>query len=361
MRRAPVLIVGGGPAGSAAAIELARAGRTPLVLERSIEPQDAICGGFLSWNTVRRLRELGVDPEALGAKPVGFVALFAQNRSSRAALPHASMSLSRRAMDAALIAAAESAGAKVERGVRVREVAEGRAVLDDAAELGCERLIVATGKHDVRGAPREQVSTDPALGLRWRLPPAARLEALIRGQVELHLFPGGYAGVSLQEDGSANVCMALRRSMLTAAGGSPADLLQRLAADHPALAARLDAGGGAPGRADAIANVPYGWILGEGDGPGLRVGDRSAVIPSLAGEGIAMALASGSAAARAVLAAQSDRSFRREWRARAQGPVRVSRAVRRIVESRSGAAAATIAAGVLPGIANFTARLSRID
>src|SRR5471030_1522538 len=66
MRRTAALILGGGPAGASAAIVLARAGAPHLLVERSRETGDAICGGFLSWRTLESLARLGVAPEALG-------------------------------------------------------------------------------------------------------------------------------------------------------------------------------------------------------------------------------------------------------------------------------------------------------
>ena len=55
------VVVGAGPAGSAAAIGLARAGAGVLLLERTRETGDALCGGFLSWRTLARLDALGID------------------------------------------------------------------------------------------------------------------------------------------------------------------------------------------------------------------------------------------------------------------------------------------------------------
>ena len=69
MRRAP-LILGGGPAGAAAAITLAQRGTHALVIERTRETGDALCGGFLSWRTLAAVERLGIDPDALGAAVV---------------------------------------------------------------------------------------------------------------------------------------------------------------------------------------------------------------------------------------------------------------------------------------------------
>src|SRR3546814_6724983 len=103
----------------------------------------------------------------------------------------------------------------------------------------------------------------------------------------LHLFDRGYAGIVLQEDGTANCCLAVHRSLLTEAG-SPAALLDRLAARNPALGERLAWRG--PAIIDAVANIPYGCRETCGAPGFFRLGDPAAVIPSLAGAGIGMAI-----------------------------------------------------------------------
>src|SRR5690606_24733379 len=155
--------------------------------------------------------------------------------------------------------------------------------------------------HDVRGLPRPRGARDPALGLRLRLAPTRARAALLAGCIELHLFDGGYAGAVLQEDGSANVCLAVRKSRLAREGGEPRRLLARLAATTPAFGGRR-AGDWRERPVEPIGAVPCGWVA-RPTGPGLfRLGDQAAVIPSLAGEGISIALAGGAAAARHWLA-----------------------------------------------------------
>ena len=67
MRITGPLILGAGPAGCAAAIALAQGGARPLLLDRSAEAGDALCGGFLSW---RSAEQLAVLEEILRLEPV---------------------------------------------------------------------------------------------------------------------------------------------------------------------------------------------------------------------------------------------------------------------------------------------------
>jgi len=360
MRVQGPLIIGGGPAGAAAAIALAPAGLRPVVLERHAEPHDALCGGFLSWSTARRLRALGVDPAKLGAQAVDRVRLIAGQRYAETTLPQRSWSLSRKVLDAALLARAEREGAEVRRGVRVTALEAGRAVLADGAALETDRLILATGKHDLRGAGREQPSNDPAIGLRWRLAETDKLRDMVASAVELHLFPGGYAGLAVQEDGTGNLCMAVRRSVLISAGSDPVRLLNRLTEENPSLAARIDAAGSDPGPAQAIANVPYGWIARHPAGEALRIGDQAGVIPSLAGEGIAIALASGAAAGLAIQRGIEAARFQRRLARRLRFPVAVAGAIAGAGTRSLGSAALVRTVKLAPALSRLAARLSRV-
>lgn len=296
MSRDAPLIIGAGPAGAAAAIHLARPGAQPLVLESTREDADLLCGGFVSWRTLQRLAALDVDAATLGGTPIDHVAIFARDTCTRARLPASGMAVSRRRLDALLRARAEAAGAVIRRGAAVRAVEDGGVLLADGERLRPGTLFLATGKRDVRGAARDPPATsDPEIGLRLRLPPHAARNRAIGSAIELHLFGGGYLGLLVQEDGSVNACMAVRKSLLTRSDGSMHHLLTMLAGRSGALAERLAGAETVPG--DAVGPVPYGWIAREAVTGLFRIGDQAACIPSLAGEGIGIALTSAERAA----------------------------------------------------------------
>jgi flavin-dependent dehydrogenase len=340
-----------------AAIVLAQAGANPVLIDRDERVGDALCGGFLSWRTAERLRAVGIAPLELGAHPVDRLALFAGGCEAIVPLPAPGFGLSRRALDGALRRRAVTLGADLTID-RIRLVEPGVAV-GEGGEHRAESLFLATGKHDVRGQSRPRAAEDPALGLRIRVPAQDGLRRLLAGRIELHLFEGGYAGIVLQEDGSANVCLALRKSLLVAAGGDPRDLLAKLAGGHPHFARRMAfAGAGLP--VDSIGAVPYGWVARD-TAPGIyRLGDQAAVIPSLAGEGMAIAMASGSAAAGAWLAGETAGSFQRQFATRARRPVRIAEVVWRITEHASGARTLARLSHSAPWLARLAMDLTRV-
>lgn len=352
------VIVGAGPAGASTAVALASLGHPTVMLERARETADAICGGFLSWRTVERLGAMGIDVAALGAPAITRLELFAGGQRAGAPLIAPARALSRRTLDQALTDRAQTLGAELRRGVSARQLQEGMLETSDGAQVGRgEPLVLATGKHEVRGARRAATDRDPTLGVRWRLRPQPAVRALIEGAIELHMFPGGYAGLVLQEDGSANLCAAVRRSAFAAAGSSPAALLASLAEREPALAARLD--GAEIAGSDTVANVPYGWVAREAGGV-YRVGDQAAVIPSLAGEGVGIAIASGALAAHAIAERQPPDLFQRQLRQRLSRPVRPASVLWNLAERSASARLLVQLMRRMPGLASWAMQMTRV-
>jgi len=355
VRRTAALIVGGGPAGASAAIALARGGAMPVLIERCPGERDLVCGGFLGWDSIAALRRLGLDPAALGARAIHRLRLVTGTRSVERALPKPGAGLSRRRLDAALLLMAEDAGAAVLRGRAARAI-DGRTIrLDDGEEMAADALFLATGKHELRGAAREIGPWPVSVGLRAALAPSPAAARALAGTIELHLFDGGYAGLLLQEDGAINLCLSAARARM--AGGAEA-LLAELASEAPLLAERI--GGAAPAW-DAIAGVPYGWRARATE-PGLyRLGDQAAVIASLAGDGIAVALASGAAAASACRNGDGPgaRAYQRAFARRARRPLAIAEMLRVMAEARRGRRLLMGLARV-PGLAKAAARLTRI-
>jgi flavin-dependent dehydrogenase len=364
MRRTYPLIAGGGPAGSAAAIMLARGGARPLIIERSSTLHDIVCGGFLGIDAINLLDRLGIDTLALGGHRIDRVRIIAGRHMAEAALPFAAAGLSRRTLDAALIWRAQQDGAGVERGITIRHIDrdERRINLADGTVIEGESLFLATGKHDVRGGgrPSAAAGADPAIGLRASLGVSGALTKALSGMIELHLFGHGYAGLLLQEDGSANLCLSVAQSRLREAGGQPALLMAMLAAEAPRLADRFDAG--RPGKWSTIARIPYGWRERETADGIFRLGDQAAVIASLAGDGVAIALASGQAAAKAWLkgGAASAAAYQQAFSRQTQRPVGIASLIRQAGENPVLAGPLVSVLRHMPSLLRFAASATRI-
>lgn len=322
----------------------------PVLIERSPGERDLVCGGFLGWDAIAQLKKLGLDPASLGAKPIHRLRLIAGRKVVETELPAPAAGLSRRRLDATLLRMADEAGAAVLRGRAARALEEGCLRLDDGTEMAADAVFLATGKHELRGAVRPVGNCPLSAGLRTAIAPPADLA----GTIELHLYDGGYAGLLLQEDGAANLCLSVAQARM--AGGREA-LLAELMTEAPLLADRL--GGVAPEQWEAIAAVPYGWRARTGE-PGLfRLGDQVAVIASLAGDGIAVALASGASAAHACLHGDGAIAYQKAFAARAKGPIAVAETLRHMAEAQVRRKL-MLGLARLPGLAKLAARLTRV-
>jgi flavin-dependent dehydrogenase len=349
-----LVIVGGGPAGAAAAIALARAGARPLLLERDSAATEKVCGEFLGEDAARALSGLGLDLPALGAVPIRRALLGAGRRRAEMALPFPAWGLPRATLDAALLARAAEAGAALRLGSAVQAAAPDGAgwrlrLAGDV--LRADLLLLATGKHELRGLRR------PARGgwIGVKLPLAG---AVPEAAITLLACTGGYAGLQPRPGGGANLCAALDPAApgVAAAARSAEGFLRHVAAGSD-LAARLLAGCvPALPRPMTVAGVPYGF-LHRGGGP-FRAGDQAAVIPSFCGDGVAMALASGRRAAAALLAGRAAEDHHAAWARSVRGGMRLAG----LVAALTNRTPALLVAGaaLAPALAAWSARRTRL-
>lgn len=358
-----VLIVGGGLAGSAAAILLARAGREVVLVERESRPQHKVCGEFLSQEALMYLRLLGVEVEAMGAVPIRSVRLAGREGVSEAMLPFAAMSLTRRRLDEELLRVAESAGATVLRGCRVNGVqrsGEGwSAVIDGAQTVSGAAVFLATGKHDLhaRARPKGKQPDLVAFKMYWRLLP--QQAAALEGHVELVLYRGGYAGLQPVEEGAANLCCLVQRAELQRLGGRWESLLAAMQRDCALLRERLQDAVPLLEKPLAISAIPYGYVREASDGL-WALGDQAAVIPSFTGDGMSIALHSGCLAAEMYLRGETAERFQEQLRGELSRQVALATRLSRGLVWQPSRSVFIAAVKMWPGVLGVVARRTRI-
>lgn len=307
--------MGGGLAGSMVALELARAGRRVVLLEKSKGPHDKVCGEFLSRESLHYLARHNVDLPALGAVPIRSLRLVTRHFSEETELPFAAMSLTRRRLDEELLRLASSTGVEVCRGAHVdrleREGSAWCAHLRDGRPLRTTNAFLATGKHDLRGWGRPQGTHRGLVGFKMYYRLTAEQSAELGNAVELVLFPGGYAGLQPVENGAANLCLLVDERQLRQAGSHWTGLLHHLQGHSPHLAKRL--AGAAPllDAPLAASSLPYGHMQRNAPDGLWRIGDQAAVIPSFCGDGMSIALHSGALAAWHLLQGLSPDDYQR--------------------------------------------------
>jgi flavin-dependent dehydrogenase len=365
MTEAASIVVGGGLAGSAFAIELAQQGRRVVVLERTSGPHHKVCGEFLSAEAQALLARLGLDVWKLGALPSTHLGLEFGNYLARVKLPFRGAGLSRFRLDQALLDAAASAGAQVMRGetvTRLEHDREAAVVHTTNGRMQATHVALATGKHNLRGVQRPQAAN---VAFKMQLRPSNAAASMLDQLVHLSMFRGGYAGVCLVEDGIATICWVIERDALgdtSVSWDSHAEFLSRRSAFFATIL-----GGAEPlwEKPVAVAAIPYGFLRKEIISDAIYpVGDQLVVIPSYTGDGTSLALYTGIAAAQAVLGERSAGQFQASAIAKLRPQIAWAKlanvAFVNTTAQRLTAAVARLVPWALPPLATFIVNRTRI-
>jgi flavin-dependent dehydrogenase len=359
-----VLILGGGVAGCAASIALARKGRSVRLIEREPTPRHKVCGEFLSGEALEDLDALGIDVTSLGAVPIDYVRLAAAGRAATAPLPFPAKSLTRKALDTALIAAAIAAGVRVELGRTVQSLSRStgnlwQVTLDDGTIYQAPIAFLATGKHDLRGHTRPK---DPEqwIGFKMYFRLSAAQASQLANASELTLYSGGYGGIQPVEDGITNFCCVVRRRYFARAGLRWEGLFAKMQQDCPHLAMRLDGAQPLLDKPITITHIPYGYLRRSTEDGLYCIGDQAAVIPSFTGDGISIALHTARRAAAACLAGEPAPVFQPKLRSAMLPQMRLAELAADGLNNALSRAVLPFCLRIWPGAMRVTATLTRV-
>jgi geranylgeranyl reductase family protein len=308
--------VGGGPAGAATAITLARAGRDVVVVDKARFPRDKCCGDGLTVAALRHLEKLGLKPDTVPSwQPVDDV--WVRGPSGHAVcfpLPGPGVFAAiatRTELDAALLDVARAAGAKVLDG---HALTDARPTDDGSAiELDVDGIDSIVTKYAV-GADGAWSPLRHALGanqpgylgdwhaFRQYFAGVGPLASSMWVWFDADLLPG-YAWSFPLPDGRANVGFGILRST-----GVPVRQMKAMwpeILDRPHVRDVLGPGAyaEAPHKAWPIPARIDSLPLTAAGGRALFVGDAACATDALTGEGIAQALLTGARAAETIIAA----------------------------------------------------------
>jgi geranylgeranyl reductase family protein len=287
VHRYDVLVVGGGPAGSATAYALARGGADVLLADKATFPRDKPCGGGL---TARAFRRCPVDPTPVVEEEVDLVELrfrFGERveRSARAPVIYMTQ---RRRLDAFLLDAAREEGVEVREGAHVSVGDETRI---DGALIQADVVVAADGANG---------TTARALGLGAGIVHGVALEGNVpytriardryrrRAVVELADIPGGYGWVFPKGD-HVNVGVGAWKE----AGPHLREHLERTCVAHGLHVDELE-----NLRGHRLPLRPPGTTIASERA--LLVGDAAGLIDPVSGDGMYECFVSGALAADAI-------------------------------------------------------------
>jgi menaquinone-9 beta-reductase len=321
-----IVVVGGGPAGSAAAAKLARAGRQVIIVDKAEFPRDKCCGDGLTTLALRELEALALDPRAVPTwQVVTEVCLRSPSgREVDLALPGDgtfAVTAPRRELDAALIDVAVAAGAAARLGTALRDVDPHPdrvdVQLDDGTTISARYVIAADGMW----SPTRRLLGLAESGYRGEWHAFRQYASGVTGPAgerlyvwfEPDLLPG-YAWSFPLPDKRVNLGFGVLRSG-SLDGGALKSLWVDLL-DRPHIAAAL---GDTIELEDRHAAWPIPAAIDEAvlaHGRVLFVGDAARASDVLTGEGIGQALVTGRLAAEAILSAGALRADLAERRYR---------------------------------------------
>jgi len=289
-----LIVVGGGPAGCAAAITAARSGASVLLLERGRFPRHKVCGEFVSAESLGLLQNL-LAPSQRGliqhAPRIARTRIFVDAAELRAEINPAAASITRFDLDAALWNSCAHAGVECRSDYAVQSV-EGAgpfSVITRAESFEARALINATGRWSnlTSQATRAGVTKDRWIGIKAHFRETSHPTL---PSVDLYFFGGGYCGVQPisgpNQNGAAtaiNACAMVRADVAT-------DLTEVLKL-HPALRERSESW---QPLMDPVSTSPLVFHQPEPVQNGmLQVGDAATFVDPFIGDGISLSLRSG--------------------------------------------------------------------
>jgi menaquinone-9 beta-reductase len=317
-----VLIVGGGPSGSACAAHLAAAGHEVLVVEKKTFPREKTCGDGLTPRAMYELDRLGIADDVVrighrftGLRSMAFGKTLELEWPSHPDFPDFGVVVTRHDLDARVAGAAEKAGATLWQGAEatgpvftdglVTGATVKRKDSDELVEVKARFVVAADGANSrfgrALGAVRDR-SYPQGMAIRGYFDSPRHAEPWIESHLDIRDRSGnvlpGYGWIFPVGDGRVNVGVGLLSTFSHWKDINTTHLMEAFVDHAPeSWDIRPETACGPP----TGGRLPMGLSVGPRVGPSwLLIGDAGGSINPFNGEGIAYAYESGRLAAEAL-------------------------------------------------------------
>lgn len=308
MQSFDVIIAGAGPAGSSAAIHLARHGLRVLLVEQKKFPRPKLCGEFISPECQQHFQKLGVAG-AMNASSPSMLSetVFYSTRGHHVTVPSswfggsAALGLSRAVMDDVLLRRAHDCGVDVLEGATINEP-----IIQNGIVLGVklkDREYRAPVTIDATGRARiltRKLSHKKAQNAHIAFKVHLRNTRVAPNACEIYFYPDGYGGLSTIEAGISNLCFITSAEQVKRHHSDPESVMRETVMKNRRAAYTLE-------RASAESEwLSASWERFGRQRPSpakglLAIGDSAAFIDPFTGSGMLMAFESGELVAETII------------------------------------------------------------
>jgi flavin-dependent dehydrogenase len=290
-----VIIAGGGLAGLALSIQLARSGYSVALLEKETYPYHKVCGEYISLESWNFLEDLGLPLSDWNLPVIRQLLVSAPDGNSiTQELPLGGFGISRHKLDAAMAGIARSEGVELRESVKVTDIRfEGSLFTVQTSDgvLFSKTACAAYGKRsnlDIRWrrafTQKKSDRLNNYVGVKYHvrtdIPPDV---------IALHNFRDGYCGISRIEDEKCCLCYITTARNLRESGNSIPEMERMILRQNPFLEKIFSSANFLFPQPVTISQISYERRTRVEDHI-LFIGDAAGMIPPLAGNGMSMAL-----------------------------------------------------------------------
>ncbi len=308
------IIAGAGPAGTSAAIHLARNQLRVLLVEQKKFPRAKLCGEFISPECQKHFENLGVANAIATSAPSALTeTIFYSTRGHHVSIPSswfggtAALGLSRAVMDDVLLDRAQACGVSIIENATITDLIQNgknvRGVRLKENEYFAPLTIDATGRARIltrKLNAREPKSRATLIAFKAHL----RNTRVAPNACEIYFYPEGYGGLSTIENDISNLCFIISAEQVKRHHSNPDVIVRELVMKNRRAAYTL-----------AGAQLESEWLSASWERFGRRqpnpangmlaIGDAAAFIDPFTGSGMLMAFESGELAANVIVRHQN--------------------------------------------------------
>ena len=362
-------IIGGGLAGLALSIQMARAGHTIVLFEKEEYPFHRVCGEYISNEARRFLTGLGIELAGLGVSSITTLQLSDKNgKLLQQELPLGGFGISRFRLDAQLAKLAREAGVSLYENSKVNDV-------------------VYTGKDFVIDNGREHCTVKVAvssfgkrsnLDIKWKRPFASANRNKLNNYIgvkyhmqgyfpehiiSLHLFNNGYCGLVRVEGDKYNLCYLTTAENLHQCGNDIEKMESTILSRNPHLMEIFQHGRKCNETPVTISQISFDKKR-QVENHILMVGDAAGMITPLCGNGMSMALHGSKLAAAeisqflsgAISRKKMENNYRQAWNKAFAARLRMGRRIQSLFGNRRLLSALMNIGRKLPFIISYLVR-----